>query len=162
MAKKYKPVSIDIGSGRTALMQVREDVITYFGFTVSTDGENVVTRSRAGYKRRQFDGLNPGTGEEVTVARSTWQAIKKATRIGSGKPVQVPTKLTTPSENVRFVTIRFPHNATTAAISKFLHAATAEKKPEYFIMPSGAKYPVSPVTGDVNPGEEPEAPTDPA
>lgn len=161
MAKTFKPVNIDIGSGRIDLMQIRDDIISYFGFTVSTDADNVVTRSRSAYKRRQYNGLNPGAGEEVNVARSTWQAIKKATRIGSGKAVRVPTKLTTEAGNTRFVIIRFPHEANTAAISKFLHAASAEKRPEFFIMPSGAKYPVSPVTGDVNPGEEPEAPTTP-
>lgn len=159
MAKTFKPVNIDIGSSRTALMQIRDDVISYFGFTISTDAENVVTRSRAAYKRRQYDGLNAGTGTEVTVERSTWQAIKKAARIGSGKAVKVPTKLKSAADNIRFVTIRFPHEANTAAISKFLYAVDVAKRPEYFIMPSGAKYPVSPVTGDVNPGEEPEAPT---
>jgi hypothetical protein len=55
------------------------------------------------------------------------------------------------------VTIRFPQNAVVAAISDFLFTATAEKRPAYFIMPSGAKYPVVNITGDVNPGESPEA-----
>jgi hypothetical protein len=158
MANTYKPVSVDVGSSRTELMQVRDDVITYFGFTISTDTNNVVTRSRKAHTRSKYDGLADTTAETVNVERSTWQAIKQASRVGSGKAVKVPTKLTTAAENTRFVTIRFPYAANIAAISKFLYAVDAAKRPDYFIMPSGAKYPVANVTGDVNPGEEPEAP----
>lgn len=161
MVKKYQPVQIDIGSNRKTLMQIRDDVINYFGFTVSTDAENVVTRTRSAYKRKQNDGLNTGTPEEVNVPRATWQAIKKATRIGSGKAVRVPTKLTNTNESIRYTIIRFPYEANTAAISKFLHAVDEAKRPDHFIMPSGAKYPVSPVTGDVNPGNEPGADPEP-
>ncbi|MGB6301536.1 MAG: hypothetical protein WBF90_35880 [Rivularia sp. (in: cyanobacteria)] len=158
MANTYKPVSVDVGSSRTELMQVRDDVITYFGFTISTDTNNVVTRSRKQHSRSKYDGLADTTAEVVNIERSTWQAIKRAARVGSGKAVKVPTKLTTAAENIRFVTIRFPYAANVAAISKFLYAVDAAKRPDYFIMPSGAKYPVANVTGDVNPGEEPEAP----
>ena len=158
MANTYKPVSVDVGSNRAELMQVRDDVITYFGFTISTDTNNVVTRSRKQHTRSKYDGLGDTTAETVNVERSTWQAIKQAARVGSGKAVRVPTKLTTSSENTRFVTIRFPYSANIAAISKFLYAVDVAKRPEYFVMASGAKYPVANVTGDVNPGEEPEAP----
>ena len=156
MANTYKPVDMDIGSGRTVLINIRSDVFTRFGMTESTNtGDQVVTRRRKAHQRSNYDGANDSTSEtNISVGVSTWQAVKRVAAIGRGKAVRVPTGLTSgANDNPRFTTIRFPGNANIASISNFLHEKCTTNKPDFFIMPSGTRYPVVNVTGDVNAGE---------
>ncbi len=153
MATQYVPVSMDIGSNRKATIQIKQDVATYFGFSTDTSSQQTVTRRRKAHTRAVYSGLSDTTATSTNVGASTWTAVKGAAKIGSGIPVTIPTKLKNNKGNIRTVTIRFPQNAVVAAISDFLYTASAEKRPEYFIMPSGRRYPVVNVTGDVNPGE---------
>lgn len=154
--KIYKPVEMDIGSGRTALIGIREDVITYFGIAESTGGSVVVQRTRKEHTRSNFDGVGDTTSEQaIRVERSTWWSVKRMQSRGAGIAVRVPTgKKSGERENPRFTTIRFPANAVIGAISDFLHTKCTANKPTFFIMPSGARYPVVNVSAsDVNPGE---------
>jgi hypothetical protein len=144
---------MDIGSNRTVSIQMRKDIATYFGFTAATTTENTVTRRRKAHTRGVYGGLADTSATTTNVEASTWIAVKKAAEIGSGKAVKVPTKLKNAKGGTRYVTLRFPGNANVASISDFLYTSTVEKRPEFFIMPSGAKYPVVNITGDVNPGE---------
>lgn len=145
---------MNIGSGRTAVIQLRDDVATYFGISGDAAGEQFELRRRKAHTRGIYDGLNDTTAQNTNVAAATWIAVKRAARIGSGRAVKVPTKLKTTNDNIRFVTIRFPANAVVSAISKYLYdKIDAAKRPDFFIMPSGARYPVVNITGDVNPGE---------
>ena len=153
MANQYVPVSMNIGSNRKTVIQVRQDVATYFGFSAETSSDLTVTRRRKAHTRSVYDGLSDTTATSTNVAASTWIAVKSAPKLGSGIPVKIPTKLKNSKGNIRMVTIRFPQNAVVSAISDFLHSASAEKRPDYFIMPSGNRYPVVKITGDVNPGE---------
>lgn len=154
MANKYVPVTIDLGSNRKGVVQVRSDVAKYFGFTTQAEnGEKTVTRRRKAHKRKVYNGVDDTTATTVNVGASTWEAIPSATKSGSGIAVRVPTKLKTDSGTIRETTIRFPGNAIVSAISNFLAGADTTKRPDYFIMPTGRKYPVVRITKDVNPGE---------
>ncbi len=153
MATQYVPVQMDIGSNRKVTIQIKQDVATYFNFPVSNSSEQTVTRRRKAHTRAVYDGLSDTTATNTNVAASTWVGIKSAAKFGSGIAVKVPTKLKNSKGNYRTITIRFPAKAVVAAISDFLYSAAAEKRPTHFIMPSGRKYPVVNVTGDVNPGE---------
>lgn len=156
MANTFVTVSMDIGSGREAVFSIRSDVATYFGITAAAAGDTVVTRRRKAHTRAIYDGLSDTAAATTNVEASTWQAVKRASSIGSGKRVRIPTKLTTAKGNIRYVDIRIPGNANVASISKFLFLKTeAAKRPNFFVMESGARYPVVNVTGDVNPGEAP-------
>lgn len=155
MANTYIPVDLDIGSSRTVLINVRSDIATYFGIEESTTANDpVVTRRRKAHTRKRFDGLTDTTADTtISVAASEWVTYRKVANIGSGKKVRIPTKLTS-NGNLRYTSIRFPGNATVGAIGKFLYdKCDAAKRPAFFIMESGAKYPVAQITGDVNPGE---------
>ena len=158
MATEYVPVILDIGSNRKVPIQIKKSTATYFGFSTQTSGEQTVTRRRKAHSRNVYSGLDDTTATTTNVGASTWVAVKSAAKVGSGIPVKVPTKLKNAKGNTRTVTIRFPQNAVVSAISDFLYSAAAEKRPEYFIMPSGRRYPVVNVTGDVNPGEAPAQP----
>jgi hypothetical protein len=155
---KYVFAEIEIGSGRKGLVSLREDVAQYFGIAITTTSDVVVTRRRKAHSRSRFDGLTDTTATPTNVSASEWKTIKRASARGVGRAVKVPTKLKSGQnqQNTRYVTIRFPANAVVGAISEFLHTKIeAAKKPEFFIMETGAKYPVANVTGDVNPGEAP-------
>lgn len=154
MANTYTPVDMDIGSSRTILVNIRSDVATYFGITASTSTQDVVvTRRRKSHSRNRFDGLSDNSATSTTVAASEWQTVRKAADIGSGKLVRVPTKLLS-GTNVRYTSFRVPGNATIGAISNFIHTKfAATNRPAFFIMQSGARYPVAAISGDVNPGE---------
>lgn len=154
MANKYVPIQIDIGSNRKAVAQIREDVADYFGFKSTQSGEQTVTRRRKAHKRAVYGGLDDKTVTTTNVEASTWVALPSATKSGSGIAVRVPTKLKTEKGNIREVTIRFPQSAIVSAISNFLSSGDTTKRPDYFIMPSGRKYPVVKITKDVNPGEQ--------
>lgn len=160
MANKYVFAEIDIGSGRKGLVSLREDVAQYFGITVTATSDVVVTRRRKAHSRSRYDGLTDTTATPTNVGASEWKTIKRASGVGVGKAVKIPTKLKsgTNQQNIRYVTVRFPQNAVIGAISEFLFTKCTDlaKKPEFFIMETGAKYPVANVTGDVNPGEAPE------
>lgn len=156
MANTYTPVDMDIGSSRTVLVNIRSDVATYFGITASTTTQDVVvTRRRKAHSRNRFDGLTDTTAAPTSVAASEWKTVRKAADVGSGKLVRIPTKLTSGTGgNIRFTSFRVPGNATIGAISNFIHEKfDAAKRPAFFIMESGARYPVAAITGDVNPGE---------
>lgn len=162
MANTYVPVDMDIGSSRTVLLNIRSDVATYFGIEVSTTANDpVVTRRRKAHTRKRFDGLTDTTADANTsVSASEWKTYRKVANVGSGKKVRIPTKLTSgPNNNIRYTSIRVPGNATVGAIGNFLfEKCNAEKRPAFFIMESGAKYPVAKITGDVNPGESNDTP----
>lgn len=164
MANKYVVAEIDIGSNRKGLVSLREDVAEYFGITVTASSDVVVNRRRKAHSRQRFDGLSDTTATATNVSASEWKSIKRASAKGVGRAVKIPTKLKsgTNNQNIRYVTIRFPSNAVIGAISEFLFSKCTDvaKRPEFFIMESGAKYPVANVAGDVNPGEAP-APTNP-
>lgn len=156
MANTYVPVDMDIGSSRTILVNIRSDVATYFGMTASTTaGESVITRRRKAHTRSRFEGLTDTTATSTSVSASEWKTVRKVADVGSGKKVRIPTKLTSgDNNNIRYTSFRVPGNATVGAISKFLYdKCDAAKRPEFFIMESGARYPVVNITGDVNPGE---------
>ena len=156
MVNSVVTASMDIGSGREAVITLRSDVATYFGITAAPAGDTTVTRRRKAHTRAVYDGLSDTAAVNTNVAASTWQAVKRVSKIGSGKRVRIPTKLKTAKDNIRYVDIRVPGNANVASISKFLFTKIeAAKRPDFFIMESGARYPVVNVTGDVNPGEAP-------
>lgn len=157
-AKKYVFAEIDIGSGRKGLVTLREDVAAYFGIAVDATTDVVVTRRRKAHSRSRYNGLEDTTATPTNVSASEWQSIKRGSRVGTGKAVKVPTLLTSgTNQSIRYTTIRFPQNAVIGAISEFLFTKCTDsaKKPKFFIMPSGARYPVANVAGDVNPGEAP-------
>lgn len=156
MANTYVPVDMDIGSSRTVLINIRSDVATYFGITASTTaGDPVVTRRRKAHTRSRFEGLTDTTATSTNVEASEWKTVRKISNVGSGKLVRIPTKLTSgDANNIRYTSFRVPGNATIGAISKFLYdKCEATKRPDFFIMESGARYPIANITGDVNPGE---------
>lgn len=158
MANTYTPVDMDIGSGRTVLVNIRSDVATYFGITASTSTQDVVvTRRRKQHSRKRFDGLTDTTATPTTVAASEWKTVRKASDFGAGKLIRIPTKLTTGDAgagNVRYTSFRVPGNATIGAISNFIHEKfAATNRPTFFITQSGSRYPVAAITGDLNPGE---------
>lgn len=164
MTNTYIPVDMSIGSGRIILINVRQDVATYFGIAASTTANDpVVTRRRKSHSKNRFEGLtNVAREGKVSVSASEWQTYRRVGRLGSGRKVRIPTKLTSgegDKKNIRYTSIRFPGNATVGAIGSFLfEKCSADKRPPFFIMESGAKYPVAKITGDVNPGEDNENP----
>ena len=165
MANTYKPVDMDIGSNRTVLIPVRENVIMNFGMTPSTSPSDVVvTRRKKAHTRNRFEGLTDTTAASTSVSASEYKAVRKTADVGSGKLIKIPTKLTSGTgtkQNIRFTSIRVPGNATVAAVSNFLfEKCSAAKRPDYFMTQSGARYPVVAVAGDVNPGEG-DTPTPP-
>jgi hypothetical protein len=152
---------MDIGSSRTVLVNIRSDVATYFGITASTATQDVVvTRRRKSHSRNRFEGVSDTTATSATVSASEWKTVRKAADIGSGKLIRIPTKLTSGTNgNIRYTSFRVPGNATIGAISNFIHSKfAATNRPAFFIMQSGARYPVAAITGDVNPGEGDTAP----
>lgn len=157
MANTYTPVEMEIGSNRTILVNIRSDVATYFGITASaTTSDVVVTRRRKQHTRNRFDGLTDTAATPTNVEASEWKTVRKAADVGSGKLIRIPTKLTSGTNgNIRYTSFRVPGNANIGSISNFIHSKfkTVEKRPAFFIMESGARYPVAAITGDVNPGE---------
>lgn len=156
MANTYVPVDLDIGSNRTVLINVRSDVAEYFGIAASENPNDVVvTRRRKAHKRNNYDGASDATSEtEINVEASEWETYRRVAKVGSGKKVRIPTKLKGRNDNVRYTSIRFPGNATVGAIGNFLFEKCDQaKRPPFFIMESGTKYPVADITGDVNKGE---------
>ena len=73
MPNTYIPVEMDIGSDRIVIINIRSDVVDYFGIETSTTVENI----------------------EFTKKR------KSHTRRGSGKLIRIPTKLVTEKNNIR-------------------------------------------------------------
>lgn len=162
MANTYVVATMDIGSGRTVNFSLRSDVATYFGIATAAGVAESVKRRRKTHTRARYDGLTDTTSTPTNVSASEWTTVKKVSGRGVGKPVKIPTKLKTAGDAIRYVIIRFPQNAVVGAISEFLFSkCSAAKRPDFFIMPTGAKYPVVNVTGDVNPGEAPAAPAPP-
>ncbi|MEM9922623.1 MAG: hypothetical protein AAF915_02515 [Cyanobacteria bacterium P01_D01_bin.50] len=125
MAKTYVPVEMDIGSNRIAIVNIRSDVVDYFGIDASTTAEN-----------------------EVLIRKR-----KIHTRRNSGKLIRIPTKLVTEKKNIRYTSFRVPGNAVIGAVSNFIAEKFTTNKPEFFITQSGTKYPVVRIYGDINPGK---------
>lgn len=125
MTNTYIPVEMDIGSNRIVIVNIRSDVINYFGIDASTTAQNV----------------------EVTKRR------KSHTRRGSGKLIRIPTKLVTEKENIRYTSFRVPGNAVIGAIGNFIAEKFTKNKPDFFITQTGTKYPVVRIYEDVNPGK---------
>ncbi|MEO1378494.1 MAG: hypothetical protein AAFW70_30380, partial [Cyanobacteria bacterium J06635_10] len=88
MAKTYVPVEMDIGSNRIAIVNIRSDVVDYFGIDASTTAEN-----------------------EVLIRKR-----KIHTRRNSGKLIRIPTKLVTEKKNIRYTSFRVPGNAVIGAV----------------------------------------------
>ena len=125
MANTYIPVEMDISSNRIVIINIRSDVVNYFGIDASTTVENI----------------------EFTKKR------KSHTRRGSGKLIRIPTKLVTENKNLRYTSFRVPGNAVIAAISNFIAEKFTKNKPDFFITQTGTKYPVVRIYEDVNPGK---------
>ena len=116
---------MDIGSDRIVIINIRSDVVDYFGIETSTTVENI----------------------EFTKKR------KSHTRRGSGKLIRIPTKLVTEKNNIRYTSFRVPSNAVIGAISNFIAEKFTKNKPDFFITQTGTKYPVVRIFEYVNPGK---------
>lgn len=155
MANIYIPVEMDIGSNRIVIVNIRNDVATYFGIEASTNAQEiVVTRRRKSHTRSRFEGLIQTTATTINVSASEWKAVRKVANIGSGNLIRIPTKLVSgKKKNIRYTSFRVPGNATIGAISNFIAEKFTTNKPEFFITESGTKYPVVRIYEDVNPGK---------
>lgn len=158
MARALIAIPIDIGSNRTRAVLVPSDVAEYFNITVptATTPPTQIERTRKAYTRTVYpNGLGAGTPKTAAVAASRWSSSPKASKGGAGRAVRIPTELKTPSDTIRMVTLRFPSNAVTGAISKWLFEEIKAHKPSYFLL-NGQRYIVAAATGiiDINPGEE--------
>lgn len=155
MANTYIPVEMDIGSNRIVIVNIRNDVATYFGIEASTNAQEiVVTRRRKSHTRSRFEGLIQTTATTINVSASEWKAVRKVANIGSGNLIRIPTKLVSgKKKNIRYTSFRVPGNATIGAISNFIAEKFTTNKPEFFITESGTKYPVVRIYEDVNPGK---------
>lgn len=141
MANGHILVEMDIGSSRTVLVQVPTDVGTYFGISASTStADTVVTRRRKAHTRAVYGGLGDTTPTNANVAASTWQALVRGSRIGSGRLIVIPTKLKTPKDAFRTASFRVPHKANVASVSKFLFSKIdTTKRPDYFVFGQGGR-----------------------
>lgn len=155
MANIYIPVEMDIGSDRIVIINIRSDIVDYFGIEASTNTEEiVVTRRRKSHKRSRFEGLTETTATPIHVSANEWKTVRKAASIGSGNLIRIPTKLVSgKNKNIRYTSFRVPGNATIGAIGNFIARKFTKNKPEFFITESSTKYPVVKIDGDLNPGK---------
>ena len=154
-----KPVAMDIGSGRVARFNVREDILDYFNIAEDTKEPEAKLRRRKAHTRSLYDGLTDTSRTSTNVEASEWYDVSGGvSRFGAGKPIKVPTELktgTTGRETVRHVVIRVPQSATNFAIATWIDLKFFAHKPSYFITPNGRRYPTNvPRVSDVDPGDD--------
>lgn len=158
-----KLIPMDIGSGRTIQIPVRSDVVDYFNITGAAAGTAALTptlRRRKAYTRQRYASpvaTAPQAGD-VNVEAATWFAISTAgLNINVGKLIKIPTEILTAKNNIRYVSLRIDARATNVAIAVWINSRFSSKKPGYFILPAGGRFPTNIASvADVNPGNAPE------
>lgn len=160
-------VTMDIAQNKIVSFNVREDVVTFFGIKEATAAAREPRRrERKAFEYRRAP-LSGGTGTAdgtlVRVDRSIWYDVgSSGSKPGTGKAITIPTGLKTAKGNERMVIIRVPAVAINLAISRWIfeNFATVNRRPGYFITPSGVRIPVFNVTGvtNINPPESPTTP----
>ena len=148
-------IPIDIGSSRTAFVQVRGDAAEYFNITIptaatTTSGLKEVIRKTTGKITRYGAGLLDTTPTEVnTDVTQKYFIPPRISSGGGGRAIVIPTELKTARGNIRTHTMRFPSSAINAAISVWLFNECKAKKPTWFRTQFGTRYAVV-TKGSVN------------
>lgn len=156
------------------MLDLRADQIDYFNIPAPTEAEAALQTyvgSRAGYTRNRFperlDDTAP-VGTPITVGRvaAVGRTHRKIKRGAGGKPIKIPTELTSTPINtstggagtpvprkptIRFTTIKFPGAADLSEISRWLDIKLVAHKPNFFISPAGQSYPVGGFSNAVAP-----------
>ena len=155
-------VVMDVGSGRNAAFQIREDVALHFGidtFDPTAAPAELKTRAAYSFTRKSISGS--GTGVTVNVKQAQYYAVAKSLKRIAGIPIRVPTGVNTDAGKPRFTLIRVPQIASMMAIVNWIWTEFSDtaKRPGYFITASNVRVPVLNYNvTDVNPGNEAEAP----
>lgn len=148
---------IDLGSSRTGAVIIRGDIAEYFNFpeapTTLALATKVVNRKTTG--RELFVDLQDVTGTaSESETNNKYLSVPALQTAKTGKNIVVPTELKTSKGTIRKVTIKFPHNAINAAISKFLYTNCKLHVPRIFYTPAGVPRFVMNVVGELNPSED--------
>lgn len=156
-----------LGGVLIGMLGIREDQKDYFNIPDATTDELALVTYRgevAGHRRNiHTNRLDDTTAtrtrtidRRVNISRNR----KKVDLSKGGKPIKIPTELTsTPlgpastttttttsttvrRPSVRHTTIRFPGNASNSQISRWLHTKLVSHKPSFFKTPAGVSYPI--------------------
>jgi hypothetical protein len=172
MTKSYIPYPMVLNGVFIGMLGIREDQQDYFNIPEPTAAEKALVNyqgSIKAHKRNIFsdrlDSTAPTRTKSIERVAVVDRVRRKLSNSKGGKPVKIPTELTstpattstaespTPRKaSIRFTTIKFPAAASNSEISRWLNTKLASHKPSYFKTPAGASYPVTgagaaPVTG---------------
>lgn len=158
---KHIPYPMVLNGIFIGMIGIREDQKDYFGIPDPTPDEQglmLYLGTVKAHKRNIFsEKLKDETpNRQKSIEKNNVERVrKKITNSRGGKPVKIPTELTsTPVQtstdphalpkrpSIRFTTIKFPGAASNAEISRWLNIKLVLHKPKYFKTPSGVDYPI--------------------
>ena len=163
-AKTTSLLAFELSSTVKVGINVRSDVIAYFGINAAAMQFTTVTRTRNkdGKSRSTYvGGINDATAVNTAVKMTTYSDVNGRPQKGRShlKLITIPTTRTTPRGTIRTVRIHFPSRASNYAIAMWINNHFSANKPNFFLTPAGRRYPVN-VPNVANP--DPEATTPPA
>lgn len=163
MPNKYQSYPMVLNGIFIGMLGIREDQKDYFNIPDPTEEEKGLVSylgTIAAHKRNIFserlDDTAPTRQKTIDKKTNIERQRKKISNARGGKPIVIPTELTTtPAQtstaqnpapkrpSVRSTTIKFPANANNAEISRWLNTKLTAHKPTFFKTPSGANYPIN-------------------
>lgn len=164
MPNKYVPYPMVLNGVLIGMLGLREDQIDYFNIPQPTAEEMALVsylgttkEHRRNIHRERLDDATPTTSRTIAKRTNEQRERKKLVNSRGGKPIKIPTELTsTPVStstaqnpppvraSIRQTTIRFPGAASNSEISRWLHLKLVSHKPKSFKTPAGADYPIVP------------------
>lgn len=163
MPNKYVPYPMVLGNVLIGMLGLREDQIDYFNIPKPTEAERGLVSYEGSIKAHRrnifsdrLDSAAPTRSIPIDRVAVVDRRRRKLSNAKGGKPIKIPTELTsTPATTstaanptprqpmIRYTTIKFPGAANNAEISRWLYLKMASHKPEFFITPAGASFPVT-------------------
>lgn len=158
MPRTYNEYTMRVDNVYLGLVVVRDDIKARFNIDFTPEETNIPPelRYRKQHRRNTYvDSDAISTTISVQVEKTARAYVPTKRNIKSGKRVKLPTGLLSvpPSRtggttgvarpgNMRFATFLFPGSASNFEIARWLNTKLVAHKPEYFITPAGARFPI--------------------
>lgn len=150
---KFESFIFAVDGVNVGTITLNKDVMDRFGITGLTTLEAAAatagTKKIGPYDRKVFASRNnQTTNKTVTVGAFRRANVKRKNRVNTGKKIKVPLDypvVTAPSGKPgqeRMTTINFPLRASNYQVARWINTHFASHKPNYFITPAGARFPV--------------------